>query len=126
MALLLDTHVLLWWLQGGAALAPEARKAISDPDTEVWVSAASAWEISIKSALGRLQGVPDDLPAAISSHAFSGLPISLAHAREAGVLPAHHADPFDRMLVAQARLERLTLCTRDRAMALYKVRRLSA
>ncbi len=126
MRLLLDTHVVLWWLQGGDALAPAARKAISDPSTEVWVSAASAWEISVKSALGRLRNAPDDLSEALEVHSFSELPVGFDHAREAGALPAHHADPFDRMLIAQARIERLTLCTRDRAMTRYRVRRLTA
>jgi PIN domain nuclease of toxin-antitoxin system len=124
--LLLDTHVVLWWLQGGDTLAPAARTAISDPSTEVWVSAASAWEISIKSALGRLRGVPDDLSKALEVHAFTELPVGFDHAREAGALPAHHADPFDRMLIAQARIERLTLCTRDHEMTPYRVRRLVA
>jgi len=118
VTVLLDTHVLLWWLANDARLSPSARRIISDPTNRVFVSAASAWEISIKRALGKLQAPPDLEAAAAQSH-LETLPISLKHAAAAGALPAHHADPFDRMLVAQAQLEGMTLLTHDRRLAAY-------
>ena len=119
MSLLLDTHVLLWWLAGDA-LDDEAAARIADPATLVAVSAASVWEASIKSALGKLQ-VPSSLAEAAATSGFEPLPISPQHAERAGALPAHHRDPFDRMLVAQAELEGLTLVTRDPAFEPYGV-----
>ena len=112
MRLLLDTHALLWWLADDAALAQAARAAIADGGNEVFVSAASAWEIAIKHELGKLD-VPQDLTEAIDSAAFTGLPITIEHARLAGALSPHHRDPFDRMLIAQAQAESLTIVTRD-------------
>ncbi len=123
---MLDTHALLWWLQGGAALAPKAVEVIANPESEIWVSAASVWEISIKSALGRLDGGPTNLDEAVRSNAFLPLPITFAHASRAGNLPPHHSDPFDRMLVAQAQHEKLTIVTRDSAISRYRVPCLSA
>ncbi|MDQ6773176.1 MAG: type II toxin-antitoxin system VapC family toxin [Candidatus Dormibacteraeota bacterium] len=120
MRLLLDTHVLLWWLADDPSLDVEARRAIASGDAEVSVSAASAWEIAIKKALGKLQA-PDDLAAQLEHHRFLGLPITIAHALAAGRLPPHHADPFDRMLVAQAIAEGLTIVTRDARIAAYGV-----
>ncbi len=120
MNLLLDTHTLLWWLNDDPTLSAEARELIGDGRQTVYVSAATAWEISIKKALGKLEA-PDDLDAALSANVFQELPISIAHATAAGQLPNHHSDPFDRMLVAQARLENLTLVTRDQNIAKYQV-----
>lgn len=125
MKLLLDTHVLLWSLGDVAMLAEPTRAAITDVRNEVFVSAASAWEIAIKRALGKLVA-PEDLEAAIVQTGFRPLPITLAHARAAGALPAHHADPFDRMLVAQARSEDLTLVSSDRLLRQYPVAFLEA
>jgi len=118
--LLLDTHALLWWLSSDPSLSPAAREAIARPDADVAVSAASAWEISIKTALGKLTA-PGDLEAQLARHRFTPLPITVAHALLAGSLPGHHDDPFDRMLVAQARTERMTLVTRDPRIGLYGV-----
>lgn len=120
MNLLLDTHALLWWLGDDPSLSPEARAAVAAPGNLVYVSAATAWEISIKRALGKLEA-PDDLGAALAHSSFQALPITLSHATAAGQLPPHHSDPFDRMLVAQARLERLTLVTRDPHIPCYGV-----
>lgn len=120
MTLLLDTHALLWWLSDDPTLSEAARTVIAAPDAVVTVSAASAWEISIKSSLGKLE-VPDDLEDQLARHRFKPLPITVSHALAAGSLPRHHDDPFDRMLVAQARLEGLTLVTRDSRIALYGV-----
>jgi PIN domain nuclease of toxin-antitoxin system len=120
LRLLLDTHALLWWLSDDESLSQVARAAIARPDAEVAVSAASAWEVSTKVALGKLTA-PDDLAAQLIRHQFSSLAITVAHARLAGALPRHHDDPFDRMLVAQARLEGMTLVTRDSRIGLYDV-----
>ncbi|MFC1735675.1 type II toxin-antitoxin system VapC family toxin [Candidatus Hydrogenedentota bacterium] len=120
MNLLLDTHALLWWLDDDPALSHEAREIISGPDRDVYVSAATAWEISIKKALGKLE-TPDDLEAALLANAFQELPITIAHATAAEQLPNHHSDPFDRMLVAQAKVEGLTLVTRDKNIARYRI-----
>lgn len=125
MNLLLDTHALLWWLDDSPELSNKARKAIADEANAVYVSAASVWEISIKRALGKLQ-TPPGLLREIERHRFSPLSISLPHAHEVERLPHHHADPFDRMLIAQARLEKLTLVTRDRNIRRYRVARLEA
>ncbi len=120
MKLLLDTHILLWWLADDRRLPPSAATAIGDGETFVAVSAASAWEIAIKKAAGRLEA-PDELLEAIEANNFDALSISLAHALAAGALPPHHTDPFDRMLIAQARAERLTVVTVDARFSDYDV-----
>jgi PIN domain nuclease of toxin-antitoxin system len=117
---LLDTHVLLWWLADDEQLPERAAATIADPDTEVVVSAASAWEISIKQASGRLDA-PEDLLDAVAANDFETLAISVDHAIAAGRLPAHHADPFDRMLIAQAQIEGFTLVSVDRRFSDYEV-----
>ncbi len=125
MRLLLDTHTLLWWLADDPALREDAREAIADGDTYVAVSAASAWEISIKRALGKLEA-PDDLEQQIDRHRFAKLPITIPHAVRAGGLPQHHSDPFDRLLVAQAQLEELRLVSRDTSLSRYGIETLLA
>ena len=119
MRLLLDTHALLWWL-ADEGLTDQAREAIADPANLVMVSAASAWEISIKKALGKLTA-PDDLERQVQESGFIALPIGLAHGIAAGQLPRRHDDPFDRMLIAQAFAEGLTIVTRDKRFAEYEV-----
>ena len=119
MSLLLDTHVLLWWL-AGTDLDPRTVERIADPAELVAVSAASIWEAGVKGALGKLK-VPGSLAAAVAAEGFTPLPISLDHAENAGALPPHHRDPFDRMLIAQARAERLTIVTHDPAFRDYDV-----
>ncbi len=111
MRLLLDTHALLWWLADDV-LDPIARNTIADPATDVFVSAASAWEISIKRALGKLDA-PDDLSKQLAANDFEPLDITVGHAELAGALPPHHNDPFDRMLIAQSRALDLVIVTRD-------------
>jgi PIN domain nuclease of toxin-antitoxin system len=122
--LLLDTHALLWWL-ADEALTAQARDAIADPANLVVVSAASAWEISIKKALGKL-AAPDDLEQQLQAGGLAPLPISIAHGVAAGQLPRHHEDPFDRMLIAQAFAEGLTIMTRDKRFDDYGVALLPA
>ncbi len=115
MRLLLDTHTLVWW--DNDALPARVVKRIREAD-EVYVSSATAWEIAIKSALGKIdtKGTVSD---AIADYGFVELPISVSHAEAVRALPHHHRDPFDRMLVAQARTELLTLVSRDPALRLY-------
>ncbi len=123
MNLLIDTCTLLWWVNGDA-LSSAASQAIEDPDNRVLVSAASIWEIGIKTSLGKLT-VPDDLDAVVDED-FEQLPVTFAHARRAAQLPRHHRDPFDRMLVAQAQVQDFTLATRDRRIRSYDVALLSS
>lgn len=120
MRLLLDTHVLLWWLAEDPALPAEVAAAVADPANDVFVSAATAWEIAIKRAAGKLES-PADLEGQVLAGGFRPLGITLGHALVAGALPLHHGDPFDRMLVAQAMAESLTIATRDERIALYGV-----
>ena len=120
MRLLLDTHILLWWLAGDRRLSAPIREAVADPETDVVVSAVSAWEIAIKKALGKLRA-PDDLEAQMVAQGFGPLPITVRHALLAGALPRHHEDPFDRMLVAQAHAEQLTLVSVDPWVSHYEV-----
>lgn len=118
MIYLLDTHLLLWWLADDPKLSRPARDIIGKGSHGVYVSAATAWEISIKRSIGKLKA-PDDLENALSTNHFQALPITLHHALIAGHLPRHHEDPFDRMLVAQAQFEGLTLLTHDRRLKPY-------
>jgi PIN domain nuclease of toxin-antitoxin system len=106
---------------GDAKLSRRERDAIASPDTIVHVSSASIWEISIKKALGRLEIDEAELDAEIAANGFVELPIAFRHARAAGSLPRHHDDPFDRMLIAQSRLETLELVTRDGVFGEYDV-----
>lgn len=119
MRLLLDTNALLWWL-ADEGLTVKAREAIADSANLVAVSAVSAWEISIKKALGKL-AAPDDLEHQVQTGGFTPLPITIAHGVAAGQLPRHHDDPFDRMLIAQALAEGLTIVTRDKRFDEYSV-----
>jgi PIN domain nuclease of toxin-antitoxin system len=118
--LLLDTHVLLWWLDDPAQLSGSAGAAIRDGANVVWVSAGTAWEIVIKKGLGKLEA-PGNLDEVLRECGFSTLPISVAHALAVQSLPLHHRDPFDRILIAQARSEGLTIVTRDPKILKYDV-----
>ena len=121
MRLLLDSHTLLWWLEDDRPrLGPQAQALITDAANEVFVSAATIWELAIKRATGKLQ-TPADLEAEVRQNGFIALPISFRHAERAGRLPLLHRDPFDRMLVAQAQAENLTLITGDASIARYAV-----
>jgi PIN domain nuclease of toxin-antitoxin system len=118
--LLVDTHVLLWWLSDDPALSAAAREAIADPANDPLISAASVWEMAIKRALGKLI-VPDDLPARILGQGFGWLAVGADHAWEVRGLPLHHRDPFDRLLVAQALVEGIPIVTGDRRFGAYGV-----
>ena len=120
MILSLDTHVLLWWLADDARLSPTARAAISDGKNHVFVSAAAAWEMVIKSTLGKLD-IPSNLEAALIANRFEPLPITIPHSLAVANLPHHHNDPFDRLLIAQAKVEGLTLVTGDEQIKKYDV-----
>lgn len=124
MRLLLDTHVLLWWMTG-EGLSDEVTEVLVDPAHEAFVSMATIWEIAIKQGLGRLHP-PEDPAEAAEAVGFDLLSITPAHTRAVQVLPQRHRDPFDRMLVAQAQVERLTLLTRDRQLKDYDVRLMAA
>jgi PIN domain nuclease of toxin-antitoxin system len=124
VSLLLDTHVVLWWLADAPEL-PEVIKESLDHEPDVRVSDVTIWEIGIKQALGKITA-PADLPERVRDSGFRELPIGFAHAIAAARLPPIHKDPFDRMLVAQARCEGLTLVTRDPFCQQYDVAVLSA
>lgn len=120
MKLLLDTHALLWWWVDDPQLSITVRRMIQSADTEVWVSAASAWEVATKQRLGKLPGLPVDLCAnwltLLREDGFQPLDITTDHALLAGQLNSEHRDPFDRMLVAQALAEEAVLVTSDAAL----------
>ena len=125
MDLLLDTHALLWWLGDDPKLGPNARARIEEPANSVYVSAAAAWEIAVKRAAGKLEA-PGDIEEWLADEGFIELSIQVIHAVAAAELPPHHKDPFDRVMIAQARVEGLTLVARDDEIEKYDVRLLNA
>ena len=127
MRLLLDTHVLIWWLAGDPILSANAKAAIADPGNEALVSAASAWEITTKYRIGKLPqaaALAADVPGVLTGQGFVELPITVRHGQAAGSLPGPHRDPFDRMLIAQAVLADLVLASNEAVFDRYGVRRL--
>jgi len=124
--LLLDTHALLWWLDGDRRLSLKARRAIANAANAILVSAASAWEITTKARLGKLPGAADvaaDVAGCVASQGFAALDITVLHAQRAGGLPGEHRDPFDRMLIAQGHLEDVAIVSDDGVFDQYGVRR---
>jgi PIN domain nuclease of toxin-antitoxin system len=124
---LLDTHTFLWWLDGDRRLSRRARSVIGEESNVVFVSAVSAWEITTKARLGKLDGareVAADVSACVLSQGFTALDITLGHGQRAGALSGPHLDPFDRMLVAQAQAEDLSVVSNDRVFDAYAVRRI--
>ncbi|WP_405899515.1 type II toxin-antitoxin system VapC family toxin [Streptomyces sp. NBC_00727] len=120
MKMLLDTHVVLWWLGDSPELTEEV-KHLLDTEPSVFVSAVTPWEISIKQSLGKLDG-PTDLAERVRDSQFTSLPVTAGHGVRAGRLPEHHRDPFDRILIAQAQTEGMTILTRDKWIPSYDVR----
>jgi len=120
MRLMLDTHALIWALEGSTRLLKPARRVIADPANEILVSSVCAWEIAIKKSMGKLD-VPDDLIEAIDDAGFIRRPLGFAEAARLGRLPKHHSDPFDRMLIAHALEERCAVVTRDAQIARYAI-----
>jgi PIN domain nuclease of toxin-antitoxin system len=123
MSLLLDTHIVLWWLSDDPTLAAEIKNRL-DHEPDVYVSAATIWEVAIKQSMGKLK--PDDLPERVRDSGFRRLDITAEHGIAAARLPPLHRDPFDRMLIAQAKAEQLTLVTRDPEIAKYDLEILTA
>lgn len=123
--ILLDTHVLLWWLSDDPRLGSEARGLVGDAANSIHVSAASTWEIAIKQGAGKVTA-PDDLDGIVDREGFEKLPISLYHGQQAGRLPLLHRDPFDRMLIAQAQAEGLDILTADEQIPRYGVHTIDA
>lgn len=122
MKALLDTHALLWWLFDDPRLSRTAKEIIADPQSDILVSAASAWEIATKYRIGKLpdaKRVVEDLGQVLRQERFQELPIALQHALAAGLLPGPHRDPFDRMLAAQSQIEDLPIVTNDPVFAQY-------
>ncbi len=124
MNLLLDTHIVIWWLTDDPTLSEDVKSTL-DHEPDVYISPATLWEVAIKQAIGKLRE-PADLPERIRDSGFRELPITFAHAIAADRLPPIHRDPLDRMLVAQARCEDLTLVTRDADIQKYEVSLLAA
>lgn len=127
MHILLDTHALLWWLAGDRQLSPAALDAIADSANDVFVSAASAWEVSTKHRLGKLPiagPLAVDFGREMRAQGFEELPVTWAHAQVAGALVGEHRDPFDRMLIAQAREEKMALVSREMIFDVFGVVRI--
>lgn len=118
MKLLLDTHLLLWWLTNDKSLGREAKKLVGDPDNAVFVSSVTMWELWLKQSLGKLR-LPAGFDERLEDEGFEPLNMTAEHARQVGELPWLHRDPFGRMLVAQAECEGLTLLTADETLAGY-------
>lgn len=125
MSLLLDTHILLWWLADDPVLKPSARALVADPVQIKVVSAASIWEIRIKQGLGKL-ALPERFQDVLDAEPFIQLPITPEHAHKVVNLPHHHRDPFDRMLISQAQVEGLAIISHDRAFSHYDVQWIAA
>lgn len=123
--ILIDTQVLLWWLKNDPQLGKVAKALVADANNEIFTSAVTAWEISIKVALGKLIA-PCDIDTEVQEEGFSPLDITLKHADAAGKLPAIHNDPFDRMLIAQAQAEGLQIMTSDGEIPKYSVQTIDA
>lgn len=120
MKLLLDSHAVVWWAVFPGRLRSVTRAAISSPDNEVFLSAATVWELGLKIARGKLK-LPEDYAPRLLTNGFEELPVSITHAARATMLPPLHSDPFDRLLIAQALDEGLMLVTSDRAVLRYDV-----
>lgn len=118
MRVLLDTHLLVWWF-ADRRIPKRATELIRDPANQLYASAASVWEVAIKAALGKIEVKPETLLAGLRDGGFQELAVSSRHAAQVALLPMHHRDPFDRLLVSQCLCESMSLLTDDRALAAY-------
>lgn len=125
MRVILDTHAFLWWIADDPQLSTKARDIIANADNEVFLSAASGWEIAIKARLGRLV-LPDRpdrfIPDQLARNRIESLPVEMSHALRVGNLPEIHRDPFDRIIIAQAMIEKMSILTKDKEIPKYKVK----
>ena len=119
MKLLLDSHIFVWWSAGDRRLGRRAEKMLLAPGAELFISAASWWELAVKQAIGKLRLDIPKTRHSLDQRGVIGIPVTIAHAEQAGALPALHGDPFDHMLVAQAICEGMTLLTRDAKLKRY-------
>ncbi|MFZ1131700.1 MAG: type II toxin-antitoxin system VapC family toxin [Terriglobales bacterium] len=126
MEVILDTHALIWWFEGAAGLSKRASSIIASPGNLILISAAVGWELAIKVNLGKFNtpSLVRELHQVVEREGFAELPISLEHAVRAGMLPMHHRDPFDRLLVAQAQALGVAILSADRALDTYEARRI--
>ncbi|MCS6785787.1 MAG: type II toxin-antitoxin system VapC family toxin [Thiobacillaceae bacterium] len=127
MKLLLDTHTFLWWVADAPELSEPARAAVADGANTCYLSLASCWEMAFKSSLGKLQlnqPIERFIPEHLQANGFDLLPIEFRHTARVETLPLHHRDPFDRLLVAQAQIEKLVIVSRDTILSAYGVRRI--
>ncbi|MGA9307464.1 MAG: type II toxin-antitoxin system VapC family toxin [Candidatus Sulfotelmatobacter sp.] len=126
MEVLLDTHVLVWWLEDKGRISGRAAKIIASPENRILISAAVGWELAIKVSIGKMQprSILDGLDQVLKKESFSEVPIALETAVRAGLLPRHHRDPFDRVLVAQAQSLAVPILSADAVLDMYDIRRL--
>jgi len=126
MEVLLDTHALIWWFEGASTLSKRASSIIQSPDNLILISAVVGWELAIKVNLGKFNtlSLVQGLPELVDREGFAEFPISMEHGVRAGLLPLHHRDPFDRVLVAQAQARSVPILSADRALDAYDVRRI--
>ncbi len=120
MKVIIDTHVLLWWLDEPKSLSKEARDVLAQQENIVYVSAASTWEIAIKQSLGKLK-IPKGIEVVLEKNSFTELSISILHSRAVAQLPSIHGDPFDRLLIAQTICEKASIITRDKIFSKYHI-----
>jgi len=123
---LLDTHVLIWWMENSGRLSKQAARTIANPENQILISAVVGWEVAIKVGVGKMKpsSILDGLDRALERESFSELPITLDAAVRAGLLPLHHRDPFDRLLIAQAQSLQVSILSSDEVLDLYDVKRL--
>ena len=126
MRVLLDTHVLIWWMENSGRLSKQAARTIANPENQILISAVVGWEVAIKVGVGKMKpsSILDGLDRALERESFSELPITLDAAVRAGLLPLHHRDPFDRLLIAQAQSLQVSILSSDEVLDLYDVKRL--
>lgn len=121
MRYLLDTHIFIWWMESNKKLSSVCTKEINDPHNDIYISSVVAWEITIKKSLGKLY-TPDNFEEALNKKQLIPLPITIRHTLQVKHLPNYHKDPFDRLLIATAQINNLTIITADKQFAQYDVK----